>query len=83
MGLETATLRCPKCHKGFQVLADEQFDHGCPHCGYGQESEAKTMNLDVYVCPKDHGFAVKDGEEPVLCPFCGTKEIEYSHSVNE
>ncbi|MFF2449329.1 hypothetical protein ACFVSW_20005 [Neobacillus sp. NPDC058068] len=38
--------------------------------------------LDVYVCVGEHEFAVKDGQEPTLCPFCGIKEIEFSHEVD-
>lgn len=37
--MTTVTLRCPKCKRSFQVLEDEQFDHGCPHCGYGEQKE--------------------------------------------
>lgn len=64
-------------------MEDEQFDHGCPQCGFGNESEENPMNLDVYVCQDGHEFAVKDGEVPEVCPFCGTAEIEFSHVVNE
>lgn len=38
--------------------------------------------LDVYVCCEDHEFAVKDGQEPNFCPFCGTAEIGFSHEVD-
>ena len=31
------SLRCYKCHRGLQVLEDEQFDHHCPHCGPEQD----------------------------------------------
>lgn len=41
------------------------------------------MILDVYICPDDHEFAVKDGEEPSLCPFCGSTDVDFSHEVNE
>lgn len=81
--METVSLRCPKCSRSFQVLEDERFDHDCPHCDFGIESEKNPMTLDVYVCEKDHEFAVKDGEDPSLCPFCGTDEIEFSHEVND
>lgn len=30
---------CPKCRRGFQVLADEAGQHACPHCGYGGEQD--------------------------------------------
>lgn len=37
--------------------------------------------LDVYICENDHDFAVKNGQEPMCCPFCETYEIGFSHEV--
>lgn len=39
--------------------------------------------LDVYACPKNHEFAVKDGQEPNGCPFCGRMDISFSHKVRD
>jgi rubrerythrin len=39
--------------------------------------------LDVYICRSNHEFAVKDGQEPHFCPFCGDLEIEFSHEVKD
>lgn len=41
------------------------------------------MTLDVYACNCDEEFAVKDGKEPTCCPFCGDKEIEWSHEAKD
>lgn len=38
--------------------------------------------LDVYICFKNHEFAVKDGQEPNCCPFCGSRYIEFSHEAD-
>jgi hypothetical protein len=34
---ESTSLNCPNCKRSFSVLEDEQFDHNCPHCGFGEE----------------------------------------------
>ncbi len=41
------------------------------------------MMLDVYICGHDdcHEFAVKSGQDPFYCPFCGSESIEFSHEV--
>lgn len=41
------------------------------------------MVLDVYVCWQNHDFAVKDGQEPTFCPFCGTTDMEFSHESKD
>ena len=41
------------------------------------------MTLDVYQCtfyPED--FAVKEGKEPQLCPFCQS-EVTFNYSTEE
>jgi predicted RNA-binding Zn-ribbon protein involved in translation (DUF1610 family) len=78
--MTSVSLTCPNCKKSFVVRDDERFDHGCPHCGYGGEEE-QALPLDVYVCSCDEEFAVKEDKEPNGCPFCGTGEIEWSHST--
>ena len=31
---------CPKCHRHFRVLEDEDDgQHGCPRCGYGDHDD--------------------------------------------
>lgn len=58
--------RCPKCHKHFAVLEDEDDgQHGCPHCGYGETSEPLEPDADylfenhgsVYLCRPTSGKA--------------------------
>lgn len=39
--------------------------------------------LDVYVCGCGEEFSVKDGKEPLVCCFCGSPDIEFSHEVKE
>jgi ribosomal protein S27AE len=34
MELESSKQRCPRCHRRFVVLADEEGQHSCPYCGY-------------------------------------------------
>jgi DNA-directed RNA polymerase subunit RPC12/RpoP len=34
MRYESAGQRCPHCRQSFRVLADEQGQHECPHCGF-------------------------------------------------
>lgn len=38
--------RCPKCHRHFRVLEDEEGMHDCPHCGFGPDDDRDDSDTD-------------------------------------
>lgn len=45
-----------------------------------QKEVQELLTLDVYICIGNHEFAVKEDEEPDVCPFC-QEATEWSHAV--
>jgi len=68
--------RCPKCRRGFQVLADEGGQHACQHCGYGAPEDTAEE-----VDPDDHGAALFDALKDLVLRVDQT-ELADGSSIN-
>jgi hypothetical protein len=63
--MTSVSLTCPNCRKSFRVLDDERFDHGCPHCGFGERPE--TYGIDAMGDEIVEGDSIViDGDETIL-----------------
>ncbi len=58
---ESAFCRCPRCHKGFRVLADELTGAECPRCGYGheQDDEPDEDEMDDPLTQEEHNYMTR------------------------